>query len=151
MSVVIMKSTFELLVKKIETIKAEIKENTLDIQKAAEHGDLSENAEYEAAKEKQIFLFNKLRRFEGYMNCKVVDGKDINSETVTFGNAVRIVNTETNEENTYNIAGPVEYELESLPDVVTYTSPLAKMLIGRKEGDVVEVKLPARTGHRQNP
>lgn len=144
MPVAIMKNTYELLTDKIDAIKADIKVNTEEIQVAASFGDLSENAEYEAAKERQTFLFNTLNRFEKYLNCKVVDSKDIKSDEVTFGTTIRIEEVNSGSIKKYNIVGPVEYELETMNDIVTYTAPLAKQLIGKKVGDVVEVRLPSR-------
>ncbi len=144
MSVVILINTYALLLDKIDSIKEELKTNSIELQKAAEFGDLKENAEYKTAKEKQEFLFNKLRRFEKYLNCQVVNGKDIDSDVVTFGTSIKIVDNKSGDIRKYNILGPVEYELESMPDVVTYTSPLAKQIIGKKKGDEVEVQLPNR-------
>ena len=144
MSVVILINTYALLLDKIDSIKEELKTNSIELQKAAEFGDLKENAEYKTAKEKQEFLFNKLRRFEKYLNCQVVNGKDIDSDVVTFGTSIKIVDNKSGDIRKYNILGPVEYELDSMPDVVTYTSPLAKQIIGKKKGDEVEVQLPNR-------
>ncbi len=144
MSVVILINTYALLLDKVDSIKEELKTNSIELQKAAEFGDLKENAEYKTAKEKQEFLFNKLRRFEKYLNCQVVNGKDIDSDVVTFGTSIKIVDNKSGDIRKYNILGPVEYELESMPDVVTYTSPLAKQIIGKKKGDEVEVQLPNR-------
>ena len=144
MSVAILVNTYALLLDKIESIKEELKTNSIEIHKAADFGDLKENAEYKTAKEKQEFLFNKLRRFEKYLDCQVVNGKDIDSDVVTFGTSIKIVDNKSGDISTYNILGPVEYELESMPDVVTYTSPLAKQIIGKKKGEEVEVQLPNR-------
>ena len=144
MSVVIMKNTHKLLLDKIDSIKAEIRTNSNTLQKAAEFGDLKENAEYKTARENQEFLFNKLSRFEQYMDCVIIDGKDIGSDVVIFGTSIKIVDIKSGDIRKYNIVGPVEYELESMSDVVTYTSPLAKQIIGKKKGEEIEVQLPNR-------
>ncbi|MCP4726188.1 MAG: hypothetical protein GY863_14185, partial [bacterium] len=123
MSVVILINTYDLLLEKIDSIKVEIRENSEKLGKAADFGDLKENAEYKTAKENQEFLFNKLSRFEQYLNCKVVDGKKLNSDTVAFGTTVKISDSRSGKIMNYNILGPVEFELESMDDVVTYTSP----------------------------
>ncbi len=141
MSTAILKNTYDLLLEKIESIKVEIRENSLKIEKAADFGDLKENAEYKTAKEHQEFLFNKLQRFEQYMNCRVVDSKNVDPEKIAFGTTVKIEDSKSGEVIQYNIAGPVEYELESMPDVVTYTSPLAQLLIGKKKGEEVEIQM----------
>jgi len=142
MSMVILKNTYDLLLGKIDSLKAEIRTNSIKLQKAADFGDLKENAEYKTAREKQEFLFNKLSRFENYLNCDVVDGKNIASDVVIFGTSIKMVDNKSGDIRKYNIVGPVEYELESMPDVVTYTSPLAKQIIGKKKGEEVEVQLP---------
>jgi transcription elongation factor GreA len=144
MSVVIMKNTHKLLLDKIDSIKAEIRTNSNTLHKAAEFGDLKENAEYKTARENQEFLFNKLSRFEQYMDCVIIDGKDIGSDVVIFGTSIKIVDIKSGDIRKYNIVGPVEYELESMSDVVTYTSPLAKQIIGKKKGEEIEVQLPNR-------
>ncbi len=144
MAVAIMKKTYGLLLEKIESLKAEVRENSLKLQKAAEFGDLKENAEYKTAKEHQEYLFGKMRRFEQYLNCKVIDGKDIDSDTVSFGTSTTIINNKSGKTIKYSILGPVEFELESIDNGATYNSPLARQLIGKKIGDVVEVKLPNR-------
>ncbi|MFC1492779.1 GreA/GreB family elongation factor [candidate division KSB1 bacterium] len=141
MSVVILINTYDLLLEKIDSIKAEIRANSIKIEKAADFGDLKENAEYKTAKENQEFLFNKLSRFEQYLNCRIVDGKNVNSDTVAFGTSVKIVENKSGIIQKYNILGPVEFELESMPDIVTYTSPLAKMVIGKKIGEEVEIQM----------
>ena len=142
MSMVILKNTYDLLLEKIDSLKAEIRTNSNKLQKAADFGDLKENAEYKTAREKQEFLFNKLSRFENYLNCEVVDGKNIDSDVVIFGTSIKMVDNKSGDIRKYNIVGPVEFELESMPDVVTYTSPLAKQIIGKKKGEEVEVQLP---------
>jgi len=76
------------------------------------------------------------------LNCEVVYGKDVDSDIVSFGTSVKIKNKSSGDNWTYNIVGPVEYELESMDDIMTYTSPLAKQLIGKKKGEDVEVQLP---------
>ena len=144
MSVIMLKNTYDLLFVKIVSIKAEIRTNSIKLQKAAEFGDLKENAEYKTARENQEFLFNKLRRFDMYLNCEVVDGKDIDSNVVTFGTSIKIADIKSGDIRKYNILGPVEYELESMPDVMTYTSPLAKQIMGKKKGEEVEIQLPNR-------
>ncbi|MFC1555049.1 GreA/GreB family elongation factor [candidate division KSB1 bacterium] len=144
MAVALMKKTLDLLLKKIESLKAEVRENSINLQKAADFGDLKENAEYKTAREHQEYLFGKLRRFEQYLDHKVIDVNDLNPDTVTFGSSITIINNKTGKTVKYNILGPVEYELESMENVVTYTSPLARQLIGRKKGEEVEVQLPNR-------
>lgn len=139
-----MKKTYDLLLEKIESIKKEIRVNSDMLQRAADFGDLKENAEYKTAKENQERLFNKLSRWDEYSRCEVVDGEKLKTDVIAFGTSVKIKNLSNGAEWYYNFVGPVEYELESMEDIVTYSSPLAKQLMGKKVGDEVEVQLPAR-------
>ncbi len=144
MSVRLLKKTYDLLVDKVESINEEIRLNSIKIQKAAEFGDLKENAEYKTAREHAEFLFDKLRRFEKYLHCQIIDGKDIESDRIVYGTSVKAVNTKSGDILKYNIVGPVELELDIMDDIVTYGSPLAKQIMGKKEGDEVELELPNR-------
>jgi transcription elongation factor GreA len=142
MAVAIMKNTYDMLLEKIDSIKAELRTNSDLLQKAADFGDLKENQEYKTAKENQERLFNKLSRFDEYLNCDVIDGNNVKSDVVSFGTSVKAEEVESGKKRIYNIVGPVEYELESMENVVTNTSPLAKQIMGKKKGEVVEVRLP---------
>jgi transcription elongation factor GreA len=114
-----------------------------EIAAAAAHGDLKENAEYSAAKEKQVFYANKLRELQiRITGANVVRKDELLPETaVTFGKKVKIKNADSGDEDIYTFLG----EGESDPDegIISYSSPLAKALIGNSQGDVVEVQLPA--------
>jgi transcription elongation factor GreA len=114
-----------------------------EIAAAAAHGDLKENAEYSAAKEKQVFYANKLRELQiRITGANVVRKDEILPETaVTFGKKVKMKNVDSGDEIVYTFLG----EGESDPDegIISYSSPLARALIGNKQGDVVEVQLPA--------
>ena len=140
MEVFILKSTYKILNEKITEIKKEINKNSKDIGAAAELGDLKENAEYHAAKEKQSLLIERLNRFNSYMNSVRIDLSGSVPETVTFGCSVTVVNTKTKESHTYNLIGPAEFELELLSDMVTIGAPLARLLVTKKVGDIVNFK-----------
>lgn len=113
-----------------------------EIATAAAHGDLKENAEYAAAKEKQQMTAGKLRQLQEKFSGANVVRKDelMPEEMVTFGKCVRIRDTETGNERVCTILG----EGETDPDkgIIAYQSPLAGALIGNKQGDTVEVRLP---------
>ena len=142
MAVAIMKDTHELLRERIKELRNEIDENKQAIREAAAHGDLSENAEYDSAKEKQSMLHYKLNQLQMYMNVEIFDKDDINTDVVSFGTTVRIKDKKNGELKEYNLLGPAEYELENYPNVMTYTSPLAKALIGKEVGETAEIKKP---------
>ena len=119
----------------------------LDISKeiatAADHGDLKENAEYAAAKEKQAFYANKLRILqERFTGANVVRREELlPEERVTFGKKIRIKEVNTGHERICTILGEGETDPEK--GIIAYTSPLAKALIGKNLGDVTDVQLPA--------
>jgi len=140
MQVPILKSTYKILNEKITETKKEINENSKDIGAAAELGDLKENAEYHAAKEKQVLLMERMQRLKSYLNSVKVDLSGSVPETVTFGCSVTVVNTITKESHTYNLIGPAEFELELFSDMVTIGAPVARLLVTKKIGDIVNFK-----------
>ena len=144
MAIVILKSTRDRLAAKIKKIKDDISQNTKDIGEAAAKGDLSENAEYDAAKERQVMLFHALRHWEGYVGGRSVDSNEIKDNQAVFGTNVTLKNMKKDFEETFQLVGPVEYELELYPNIMTYTSPLAQLLLNKTVGD--EVEFEARRG-----
>ena len=110
------------------------------ISEAREHGDLSENAEYHAAREKQSFIEGRVKELEGIIGlAEVVDTAKL-SGSVKFGATVKLVDEDTDEEKTYQIVGEPEADLEK--GKLNIKSPLARALIGKDEGDSVEVRTP---------
>jgi transcription elongation factor GreA len=115
-----------------------------DLAAAAAHGDLRENAEYQAAKEKQAFSMTRLRELrERVRNPEVVRVQDFPEDIVTLLKRVRIRDLETGDEEEYIILGDGDTDLEK--DIISYQSPLAACLIGHKKGEVVEAELPGGT------
>ena len=110
------------------------------IAEAREHGDLSENAEYHSAKEKQSFIEGRIKELEGVISlAEVVDPTKL-SGSVKFGATVTIADEETDEEKTYQIVGEHEADIER--GLLNIKSPIARALIGKEEGDSVEVRTP---------
>lgn len=110
------------------------------IAEAREHGDLSENAEYHAAREKQSFIEGRVKELEAILSlADVIDTSKL-SGTVKFGAVVTLVDEDTDEERTYQIVGEPEADLEK--GKLNIKSPLARALIGKDEGDSVEVRTP---------
>ena len=111
------------------------------IADAREHGDLSENAEYHAARERQSFIEGRITELEDVTSrAEVIDTSRISGETVTFGVTVVIVDELTDVEYNYSIVGPYEAELEK--GKISTASPIAKGLIGKRVGESVEVQTP---------
>ncbi|MEM6386556.1 MAG: transcription elongation factor GreA [Pseudomonadota bacterium] len=110
------------------------------IAEAREHGDLSENAEYHAAREKQSFIEGRVKELEGILSlADVIDPASL-SGTVKFGATVKIVDEDTDEERIYQIVGEPEADIEN--GKLNIKSPLARALIGKDERDSVEVRTP---------
>lgn len=113
-----------------------------DIGIARDHGDLSENAEYHAAKERQGFIEARIKDLEDKLaRAEIIDPSTLSGTRVAFGATVGLLNVSTDEEVTYRIVGPDEADLNQ--GTISVTSPLARALIGREEGDEVKVRMPA--------
>lgn len=111
-----------------------------DIAEARAHGDLSENAEYHAAREKQAFVEGRIKELEGVLSrADVIDTARL-SGPIKFGATVQIVDEDSGEEKTYQIVGEVEANIEA--GLLNIRSPLARALIGKEEGDSVDVATP---------
>jgi len=111
------------------------------IAEARAHGDLSENAEYHAAREKQSFIEGRIAELETIVPAaEVIDVSRLSGDQVKFGAKVTVVDEETEEEKTYRIVG--QYEADMKVNSISLSSPLAKALMGKKVGDSVEVPAP---------
>ena len=110
------------------------------IAEAREHGDLSENAEYHSAREKQSFIEGRIKELEGIIGlAEVIDPKTL-SGSIKFGATVTLVDEDTDEEKTWQIVGEQEANIEK--GLLNIRSPLARALIGKDEGDSVKVRTP---------
>lgn len=110
------------------------------IAEAREHGDLSENAEYHSAREKQSFIEGRIKELEGVLGlADVIDPTKL-SGSIKFGATVTLVDEDTDEEKTWQIVGEHEANVEN--GLLNIKSPIARALIGKDEGDSVEVRTP---------
>lgn len=110
------------------------------IAEAREHGDLSENAEYHSAREKQSFIEGRIKVLEGVISlAEVIDTATL-SGSIKFGATVTLVDEDTDEEKTWQIVGEHEANVEN--GLLNIKSPIARALIGKEEGDSVEVRTP---------
>ena len=113
------------------------------IAEAREHGDLSENAEYHSAREKQSFIEGRVKELEGAISlAEVIDPAKL-SGTIKFGARVTLVDEDTDEEKTYQIVG--EYEANIEAGLLNIKSPIARALIGKDESDSVQARTPGGT------
>ncbi len=132
---------FDALDEELRQLKTEARPAVIrDIAEAREHGDLSENAEYHAAREKQGFIEGRIKELEGILSlAEVIDPAKL-SGPVKFGATVQLVDEDSEEEKTYQIVGEVEANIEA--GLLNIRSPLARALIGKEEGDSVDVVTP---------
>ena len=131
------------LVKELEELKVERrKEIAQKIKEAREQGDLSENAEYDAAKEEQGKIEARITEIEEMLkNVVIIDDSDIDAEKINMGCTVEVYDEEFEEDLTFQIVGATG--VSSLEGKISNESPIGKALIGHKVGDVVEVEAPA--------
>ncbi len=112
------------------------------IAEARKHGDLSENAEYHAAKEAQGMNEAKIKDLEHKVSrAQIIEIADLSGDTVMFGATVTVMDEETDIESTYQIVGEVEADAQA--GKISHTSPIARALIGKEAGDSVEVRIPS--------
>jgi transcription elongation factor GreA len=114
------------------------------IAEARSHGDLSENAEYHAAKERQSFIEGRIRDLQAKLAlAEVIDPSKISQSKVAFGAKVKVLDTDTNEESTFTLVGPEEADVKN--GRISINSPVGRSLLGKKVGDAVVIKAPAKT------
>ena len=135
---------FETLNEELKILKSNERPKIIKaIAEAREHGDLSENAEYHAAREKQSFIEGRIKELEGIISlAEVIDPKKL-SGSVKFSATVTIIDEDTEEQKIYQIVGEAEANIEK--NKLNVRSPLARALIGKETGDSVEVKSPGGT------
>lgn len=132
----------QLLVKELQKLKSvDRPANIAAIEEARAHGDLSENAEYHAAKELQGQIAAKINELEDRLGrAEVIDPASVSLERVVFGTKVKLFDLETEQQKFYCIVG--EGEADPAKSFISVTSPVAKGLIGKEEGDEVTIKTP---------
>jgi transcription elongation factor GreA len=138
----------ELLRNELQRLKSVERPNVIAaIAEARSHGDLSENAEYDAAKEKQGFIEGRIKDLEGKLaNAQIIDPRHLDAEgRVVFGATVELVDAETGDEVKYQIVGDDEADIKS--GKISVGSPIARALIGKYAGDVADVNAPGGLRH----
>jgi transcription elongation factor GreA len=125
-------------------MKVERPSNVKAIAEARAHGDLSENAEYHAAKERQSFIEGRINELQDKLaRANVIDPSKINHDKVAFGARVTVLDLETDKEQVFNIVGTEEADATN--GKISLSSPVGRALMGKKVGDVAEIKAPSRT------
>ncbi|MBM4135622.1 MAG: transcription elongation factor GreA [Nitrospira sp.] len=125
-------------------LKVDRPKNIKDIAEARAHGDLSENAEYHAAKERQSFIEGKIQELQSKLAmAEVIDTSKINQSKAAFGAKVKVLDIEADEEHIFTLVGPDEADVKN--GKISITSPVGRSLLGKEVGDTTKVKAPART------
>lgn len=125
-------------------LKVERPKNVKAIAEARAHGDLSENAEYHAAKERQSFIEGKIQEIQAKLAvAEVIDPSKISQSKVAFGAKVKVLDVEADEEYVFTLVGAEEADVKQ--GKISFSSPVGRSLLGKEIGDTVMVKAPART------
>lgn len=125
-------------------LKVERPKNIQAIAEARAHGDLSENAEYHAAKERQSFIEGRIQDLQGKLAmAEIIDPSKISQSMVAFGATVKVLDAEANEEYVFILVGTEEADVKH--GKISISSPVGRALLGKEVGDTVTIKAPART------
>src|SRR4030067_3509098 len=125
-------------------LKVDRPKNIKDIAEARAHGDLSENAEYHAAKERQSFIVGKIQELKTKLAlAEVIDPSRINQSKVAFGAKVKVLDIEADEEYIFMLVGPDEADVRN--GKISISSPVGRALLGKEVGDTAVINAPART------
>ena len=138
----ITRNGFEALKAELERIKkVDRPENILAIEEARAHGDLSENAEYSAAKDRQQFINSRISELEYKIgNADIIDPEKLPRDRVVFGSRVLLENTDTGEDVEYQLVGPDESDIDE--GRISVSSPLGKAIIGKRPDDEITIEAP---------
>jgi len=141
-SIPITRKGYEALKKELAILKSvERPKIIMAIAEARAHGDLSENAEYHAAKERQSFLEGRINELSGKLaDFNVIDPNTVSKDKAMFGCTVLLENMDTGEEVTYQLVGPDESDIKN--GMISVTSPLGKALLGKSPGDSIKLQAP---------
>ena len=135
MGTLILRDSHRALEKKMEALEKQKEATSIKIREAADHGDLKENAEYHAAREEQSLIVRKTQLLQSYSPFRIIEYGDIQTERVGFGNKVSVLEEGKEEIEDYYILGPIEFELDLYPLVVTSHSPFGQAIIGKEVGE----------------
>ena len=135
-------NSYNLLEEELKTLKSEDRPNVIKaIAEAREHGDLSENAEYHAAKEQQSFIEGRILEIEDKLRrAEVINPSLIKSDKIIFGATIDLFDENSNSEITFKIVGVDETNVEN--GLISVSSPVARSLMGKSVGDIAEVNTP---------
>jgi len=132
MATLILRDTYRALEEEMKSIDKLKRETSLKIRDAASHGDLKENAEYHAARAEQSLIVRKKQMMQSHAPFRFIEDNEIETDQVGFGNKVLVLEEGKDKAEEYYLLGPIEFELDLYPLIVTYHSPFAQAMIGKK-------------------
>ena len=132
MATLILRDTYRALEAEMKAIDKKKRETSARIKEAADHGDLKENAEYHAAREEQSLIIYKKQLMQSHAPFTFIEKGEIDTDEVGFGNKVTILEEGNDEAEDYYLLGPIEFELDLYPLVVTIHSPFGQAIVGKK-------------------
>ena len=144
MATMILRETHKALIEELESLEKLKRETSEKIKEAAGHGDLKENAEYHAAREKQSLILYKKQLMQSHAPFQIVESKDIMTSEVVFGTKVTIREEGSDQDEIYYILGPIEFELDLYPEIATYHSPFGQNILGKKVNEEFSIKGPEK-------
>ena len=131
MATMILRETHRALEAKMKSLEKLKDETSIKIKEAADHGDLKENGEYHAAREEQSLIIRKTQTLQSYSPFRIIEHGEIGTDQVGFGNKVSILEDGKEKAEDYYLLGPIEFELDLFPLVVTVHSPFGQAIIGK--------------------
>ena len=135
MAPLILRDTYIALEEEIKALDKLRTKTAMKIQEAASHGDLKQNYEYKSAKEEMNLVVQKKHLLQSHVPFKFIEYSEIGTEQVAFGNKVTIHEEGKDEAEDYYLLGPIEFELDLYPMIVTYHSPFGEAVTGKKIGE----------------
>ena len=144
MATLVLKSTYNLLQKELQSIDKKMDEIGKRIAHARELGDLKENAEYHAAREEMSLTIYKKQKLSSHAPFRMIEDHEIETDEVEFGNKVMIHEEGKDAPEEYYILGPLELELDLYPMIATYHSPFAQTVIGKKVNETFSIEIKGK-------
>jgi transcription elongation factor GreA len=135
MATLIMRDTYRALEAEMKSIDRLKRATAERIREAADHGDLKENAEYHAAREEQSLIVYKKQLMQSHAPFRFIENGEVDTDEVGFGNKVSVLEEGKDAAEDYYLLGPIEFELDLYPMIVTYHSPFAQAMIGKEVDD----------------
>ena len=132
MATLILRDTHRVLEEEMKSLNKEKRETSVRIREAADQGDLKENAEYHAAREEQSLIVRKIQLLQTHSPFQIIEYSEIETDEVGFGNKVTIREEGKDEVEDYYLLGPIEFEFDLYPLVVTIHSPFGQAIVGKK-------------------